>query len=750
MRPGTARIASRSLVGLGLVITAATIILALTTLDRQPAGQIVVVPPARAAEVRHAASLLDPDHDCEEATQVDPSLGDAPSVYCQLVADREDKGATFQRGGDTLVFLFVGALWLGTGAIIVSRQPRNAAGWFFGATGLLFMLGSLATILIVKGVKVEPGSVPFVGAWAVMAEYSIMPFTLVALLFLLYPDGRPPTRRWRWVEWALLLGVGIAVVSYALDPGPLNNLVDTGIVYLNPIGVPALAGTAGGIVAIGGFIALFASLSTVFAVRGRFKRSTGEERQQMRWLVSVATLAGIWFVFMFAAGSLAEAIWGEAAQDARWFGVNPGDLLWIGFALTLVVGIPAAYLIAIFKHGLWDLDVVIKKTLVAFVLTLLLAALGLLIVGGLSFFAFGGTTGVLVGLLAGVLAWPVVRYARSLSRRIVFGRRTDPYEVLTEFSGRVGETYAADDVLPRMARLLAEGTGASSARVLLMIGSRREEGARWPEDAQVEADEFVVPVVDRGEELGALAVTMPANDPMNPAKDKLVRDLASQAGLVLRNARLIEELRASRRRIVSAQDERARKLERDIHDGAQQQLVALGVKMRLLEPLVERDPAKALELIGQLHIDTTDALDNLRDLARGIYPPILADRGLSAALEAQARKAAVPVHLEPDGVGRYPQEVESAVYFCVLEALQNIGKYAQANDVTVALREQNGDLVFEVRDDGVGFDPDAAKAGTGLRGMSDRLEAVGGELQLTSAPGSGTRIGGRVPTEAHR
>ncbi|HET8526564.1 MAG TPA: sensor histidine kinase, partial [Actinomycetota bacterium] len=383
-------------------------------------------------------------------------------------------------------------------------------------------------------------------------------------------------------------------------------------------------------------------------------------------------------------------------------------------------------------------------------LTLLLAVVGLAVVGAVSFFAFGATTGVLVGLLAGVLAWPVVRYARSTARRIVFGNRADPYAVLTEFSGRVGGTYAAEDVLPRMARLLAEGTGASSARVLLMIGSELEEGACWPDVSTATGEEHLVPVKDRGEELGALAVTMPANDPMNPAKDKLVDDLASQAGLVLRNARLIEELRASRRRIVSAQDERARKLERDLHDGAQQQLVALGIKMRLLEPLVERDPAKAAELVGQLQTDATDALENLRDLARGIYPPILADRGLSAALEAQGRKATVPVRLEPDGVGRYPQEIESAVYFCVLEALQNVGKYAQASEVTVELREANGDLLFEVRDDGVGFDPDRADHGTGLRGMADRLEAVGGELEVSSAPGRGTTVGGRVPTAADR
>jgi signal transduction histidine kinase len=743
-----ARIVSASIVAVAVALLLISVIVGLTTFSRQRPGQIVVVPTDRTTEIRAAAGALDPDRACRGLVRTSDLLGDAPRVYCELEVERRT-GADFLTGwSGGIVGFALGFLWLGTGFLIVSRQPRNTAGWIFLTIGLFLVVEGATLGLLVKGIKVDPGSVPFLGFWAVLNEYALVPVGLITLLFLLYPDGRPPTPRWRWAEWALFAGLTIAVVSLALDPGPLNNLVEAGVLYLNPIGVPALRGTAGAIAAVGATIALLASLSTVVAVRGRFKRSTGEERQQMRWLVLVATVAGIVFLLLIVGSVVAEIIVGDG-ESFTIAGVDPFGVIWVVLALVLAVGIPGAYLTAIFKHGLWNLDVVIKKALVAFVLTLLLAAVGLAIVGALSFFAFGATTGVIVGLLAGALAWPVVRYARSTARRIVFGDRADPYAVLTEFSGRVGETYSAEDVLPRMARLLAEGTGASSARVLLMIGSELEEGARWPGGPAPTGDEVVVAVTDRGDELGALAMTMPANDPMNPAKDKLVRDLASQAGLVLRNARLIEELRASRRRIVSAQDERARKLERDIHDGAQQQLVALGVRMRLLQSLVEGNPA-ARELVEQLQTDTTGALENLRDLARGIYPPLLADRGLSAALEAQARKAAVPVRIQPDGVGRYPQEVESAIYFCVLEALQNVGKYAQANDVIVRLLEQNGDLVFEVRDDGVGFDPDAARVGTGLRGMADRLQAVGGELELASAPGSGTTIGGRVPVGTER
>jgi signal transduction histidine kinase len=232
---------------------------------------------------------------------------------------------------------------------------------------------------------------------------------------------------------------------------------------------------------------------------------------------------------------------------------------------------------------------------------------------------------------------------------------------------------------------------------------------------------------------------------MDEARAGLLRSLASQAGLVLRNVRLIEELRASRRRIVTTQDARARRLERNIHDGAQQQLVALNVKLGLLSTLALRDSNGASALATQLQSEATEALENLRDLARGVYPPLLADRGLEEALRAQARKAALPVEVDAAGLGRYPQEIESTVYFCALEALQNAAKYSGADVVRVRLREAEGELRLEVSDDGAGFDPLVRGSGTGLQGMEDRLAALGGSLEVRSAPGSGATVVGRVP-----
>ena len=242
------------------------------------------------------------------------------------------------------------------------------------------------------------------------------------------------------------------------------------------------------------------------------------------------------------------------------------------------------------------------------------------------------------------------------------------------------------------------------------------------------------------------------HDPALEYNSVLVDSVCAAAGLTLDNERLQAELRArlvdlqaSRARLVEATDTERRRIERDLHDGAQQQLVALRISLGLARQLVITSPGEAAELIAQTEQQAADALDELRELARGIYPPLLADLGLRAALEAQARKAALPVTVEAPGLGRYPQKIEAAVYFCVLEALQNAAKYAQASAARVTLRPDGQWLAFTVEDDGQGFDPATTPRGTGLQGVADRLGALGGTADVTSAPGHGTRVTGRVP-----
>jgi signal transduction histidine kinase len=197
--------------------------------------------------------------------------------------------------------------------------------------------------------------------------------------------------------------------------------------------------------------------------------------------------------------------------------------------------------------------------------------------------------------------------------------------------------------------------------------------------------------------------------------------------------------------LVKAQDDERRRLERNLHDGAQQYLVAIKVKLGLAEALMAKSPDKAALTIGQLKDDADEALETLRDLARGIYPPLLADRGLEAALIAQARKATVSVEVSAEGVQRYPPELEAAVYFCCLEALQNVQKYARATRAVVRLRGDGPALEVEVEDDGQGFDPDTTSRGAGLHNMADRIDSLGGTLEVIAAPGRGTRVVAKVP-----
>jgi signal transduction histidine kinase len=340
----------------------------------------------------------------------------------------------------------------------------------------------------------------------------------------------------------------------------------------------------------------------------------------------------------------------------------------------------------------------------------------------------------------------------------VYGRRATPHEVLSALGERIADAYSLDEVLPRLAQLVTEATAASRADVWVRVGDELRQAAAWPHDPQpgstvplagdqippLPESQLVFPIRHQAELLGAVAVSAPPNDPLGSADERLLGDLASQAGLVLRNIRLIEELRASRGRLVAAQDAERRRIERNLHDGAQQHLVALAVNLRLARGLVDGDPAQANAMLEQLQSDAAEALENLRDLARGIYPPLLADRGLAAALQSQAQKAAVRVRLETDGIGRYPMEAESAVYFCVLEALQNVAKYAAATEASVRIGASDGRLEFSVADDGAGFDERTTRPGSGITNMTDRVEALGGRLEIRSSPGSGTTVFGWV------
>jgi len=646
------------------------------------------------------------------------------------------------------------------GYVLATRRPENTIGWVMLGMGVFMGLpiNAFGTYAIHGG----PGGRNLGLIFEAIDQPMWIPVVAIpaTFLLLLFPDGHLPSPRWRW--FARILGGGLVFIFFVIlvGPGPIEGSTLSGA--RNPLGLESLRPFLG-IALVTILVIPIGAIGSLVSLIQRFRRSRGIERLQLRWLVTAAIIvAG-----NYAAGVL-------FSLGGEWTGASTTNPAWLNVLQTIsVLGfvlIPLAIGVSILRYHLFDIDVVINRAVLVGALAVFIAVVYVAIVAGVGAIVGGQASPLLSAAAAAVVALafqPVRRRAQRFADRLVYGKRATPYEVLSEFSERVGNTYANEELLPRMARALGEGTGAARADVWVRVGDELRPEAAWPDEAApssprpasleeeegtVTASSMFEPVRHHGELLGALSIEKRPGESLTATEEKLVRDLAAQAGLVLRNVgltedllRTIEQLRASRQRLVSAQNEERRKLERNLHDGAQQQLVALAVKLRLLEQLVERDPAQARSVAAQLQGDTTEALEELRDLARGIYPPLLADKGLVAALESQARKSVVPVTVEGDGVGRYAREAEAAVYFSCLEALQNVAKYASASRATVTLSDGDGRLRFEVSDDGVGFDAASRSHGSGLQGIADRLAALDGEIEIRSVPGAGTTVAGTLP-----
>jgi signal transduction histidine kinase len=626
------------------------------------------------------------------------------------------------------------------GALLASRRPENSIGWILLGVGVVAGVQLFAAEYGILAGASGNARGAAIGNW--VDSWLWVPITgaIAIYVFLLFPTGRPPSPRWRWLLWTGATGIILFGGSFFLgstDLGFRNPFFRVGEAIVSPM------------LAVGSILYLTSVGGAAASLVVRFRRSSGEQRQQLRWFALAASS-----VALFAALTFISELLIHHETMAR--------ITSVGMVLSFVA-VPAATGVAILKYRLYELDVVIRR---AVLYGALVAAITLVYVGIVV--GVGALVGSRDNLLLSILATAIIALAFQplrervgrFANRLVYGKRATPYEVLSEFAAGIGAVYSADEVLPRMARLLGEGTGGETG-VWVHVGEEIRLAASWPETGpaarvaagpgdelpQFEGWDRAYAVRHRGEMLGALTVRKPPQEPMTEAEERLVASVASQAGLVLGNVRLIEELRASRQRLVTAQDEERRRLERDIHDGAQQQLVAMAVKLRLARTLASKDPAKAEQMLEQLQAENQDTLETLRDLARGIYPPLLADQGLAAALDAQARKAALPVEVTTDGVGRFPQDAEAAAYFSCLEALQNVAKYAEASRVTVRLWTEDGTLAFAVEDDGKGFDPRRTPSGSGLRNMADRLEALGGSIELRSAPGEGTTVEGRIPAQ---
>ncbi|GMQ86551.1 MAG: hypothetical protein BMS9Abin07_2133 [Acidimicrobiia bacterium] len=648
------------------------------------------------------------------------------------------------------------SLWaIGIGSlawVAIGPQPRNGVVWtlafaaFFAA---LAIAGFAAFSLVAPTALVElpfddiidfsPSALPVAAATALIpAVWAWFPAFFLVLTFglLLFPDGHPPSPRWRWVGWlsAVIMVLIVPTLVWLVRPWSTTpfRVGPEGATNVLPV------------------LAAISVVASVVAIVVRYRRSSGVTRHQIRWIA-----------------------WGGAFLAASMFVIIVNEdtttNLLVAIAEAVVI---LSFWVAITKYRLYDIDVVISKTVTYGALAIVITALYVAIVVGIgTLVGQGGEPNLALAIAAtaavALLFEPIRSRLQRWANRLVFGERATPYEVLARFSKRAASAEGDQEMLERIPRLIVDGTGASEATLWIADEDGLEPAAWWPERESAStppramangpwsdpAADYSVAVEHDGELLGGLSLVAGRGETIAPAEEELVQNLAGGLGLALRNARLTDDLRdqvgelaASRERILSAADAARRGLEQDLDMGPQQELVAVKVKLGVVKSQAETANApKTAAVLAQLEQDTGTAIESVRDFARGVYPPLLEAEGLAVAISAEGAKSALPVAIQARDVGRYPREVETAVFFSILESLQNAAKYSNAASATVRLEDDGDWLRFSVSDDGLGFDPSAVDGGSGIPGMTDRLDAAGGTLKIESAPGNGTSVAGSVP-----
>jgi len=648
--------------------------------------------------------------------------------------------------------------WAAAGAIVAVRKPGDVSGPVAAAGSFLGGIAALAAASL--HASKHGASAPLDTDLALALRPVAL--TLIAAagmhLLLSVPRGAlgGTTRR----TLAILGYVGFGGIGAAL----IASRPDLPIVPLTAVAIVAAVVGGGGLA-------------------GRYPKASASERKQMQWLGWGLTVsAGI----AIAATTL-EAL-------VSW-PPHLGVVVLAGSAF-----IPLSLVLATSRRMSATIDRILSATISLAGLGSVVAVVYIAIVLGLGRVPTERERTLLVlsmiaAALAALLYIPTRTRLQRIATRLIYGERHAPDEVIRSFGSRLSRAIPLDELMLQMAESLRKtlaldvaevwtGTGGNLERTvadperprarLTLEASEQQVVARagisgpawikvWMPGLLIEEDEQlrVAPITHSGEVLGLIVVRRdPDRGLFDEEEERIVVELARQVGLALHNVRLdsalqasLDELReqalalqASRARIVAAADAERRRIERNLHDGAQQYLVALAVKVGLARSMVGTDATMANELLVELSSDVQETLDELRRLAHGIYPPLLADRGLPEALKSAADRSPLSTTVEATGLQRYSQEIEAAVYFCCLEALQNVGKYAgEGAKVRIHVWELEGGLLFEVADDGAGFDVRNSKLGAGFTNMSDRVGAIGGTLRVESAIGQGTTISGTIP-----
>jgi signal transduction histidine kinase len=643
-------------------------------------------------------------------------------------------------GGDPLsnvLALVAVACYAVVGGLVALRLPRNACGWLLLVIGLGLVVSMGTDVGSTLAERAERTGLATWTLW--LNSWLLIPTAWLGITsyLLVFPTGALPSRRWSPFVAGLLVISVVGVVARMVQPWDGQQLT-------NPLARGgSLPGIVFGIVSLAFTAALIAAVVSIVL---RFRRAAPTERLALRWLAVVGVVAGVLLVTAIAAGAL--------GLD------RVGDPFGVAFLLVLVVGLPASASAALLMHRIDGVEVVANRSVVYGSLVAVITVIYAIVVAGV-----GAVVGrsersdvfaaVAATAVAAVVFQPARRRAQRFADRLIYGDRASPYELVATFTERLDDA-SLGEVLPRMTVLIAEGTGAERVRIWLRADGALRPVAAWPAETAMpipvaidgtelaRLGDTAFPVRHGGETLGAISVGLPPQEPMTPATERLLTDLSTQAGLVVRNVALVQELQRSRQRLVTSQDEARRRLERDLHDGAQQRLVTLSMDLRIAR---ERAGSTGdVALASQL--DTAEdelrrSLAELRELAHGIHPAILSQNGVGAAVRSLADRSPVPVELGTVPDGRFPPEVEATAYFVVSEALANVAKHAGASRVRIDLEDTGDRLTIDIRDDGIGGA--TLQRGSGLRGLADRVEAVGGRIDVRSEIGAGSTVHAEIP-----
>ncbi|NUR97469.1 MAG: hypothetical protein HOV67_19705 [Kribbellaceae bacterium] len=620
---------------------------------------------------------------------------------------------------DTLLYVLFNLAAVGAGAVIAWRRPENRIGWLFLGFGLLYTLAS--DLAHGWGLRAAAEGWPGGPVGEAVSAVSWLPSGYGwVLTFLLFPTGRLPGRRWRAVPWIGAAGLLISMTAWTLSPDRGRDFVSG----RNPIAVAGLP--TGLLLGIGMPLFLGALLAAVVSLAVRFRRSEGLERQQMKWFVLAAAVAGVALPTSFV----------------LWY-VSPAATVIAAVALT---GLPLAAGAAILRYRLYDIDFFISRTVAYAGLTVLLVASYAVVTVALGTFLGSGSpwTVAVATLVCAVLFRPLrTRIQDVVDRRFNRSR----YDALHRMSAFLDDVRAGRRPPEDVQTVLGEIFGDPGLELLVYLPESHRyvdlAGAdRADTDTGADTDARSRIAIERGDQ----PVGVVRYDGTSPLGPELVRRVVEHAGLAVEIARLRAELNvqlvevtASRARIVAATEAERRRIERDLHDGAQQRLVSIGLALRHAQHQLGDSPVRAT-LEGAV-AEATVAIGELRELARGL-PPSQLDAGLGPACQELARRAPVAVSVRmPER--RFDRGVEAAAYFICCEGLTNAVKHAAATRGELLADHDRAPLAVREGDDGVrGAAP---RGGTGLTGLADRVAALGGTFQVDSRPGAGTTLVAELP-----